>query len=134
MTNRLLKKCLNNGIRMTNQHQIIVGVIENSEDYPDVDQLYRRAVEEHNTISIATVCRIVKLLEAADVIDRIEFGDGRARFEESDEHHEHIVKVATGEVIEFYHAELEALKEQIACEMGYELVDYQLELFGRKIT
>ena len=134
MTNGLLKKCLNNGIRMTNQRQIIVGVIESSEDHPDVDQLYRRAVEEDTTISIATVYRTVKLLEEAGVIDRLEFGDGRARYEESGEHHEHLVDVETGEVIEFYHAELEALKEQIAREMGYELIDHRLELFGRKIN
>ena len=134
MTNGLLKKCLNNGIRMTNQRQIIVGVIESSEDHPDVDQLYRRAVEEDTTISIATVYRTVKLLEEAGVIDRLEFGDGRARYEESGEHHEHLVDNETCEVIEFYHAELEALKEQIACEMGYELVDHRLELFGRKIN
>jgi len=133
MTNALLKKCLNNGIRMTNQRQIIVGVIENSEDHPDVDQLYRRAVEEDTTISIATVYRTVKLLEEAGIIDRIEFGDGRARYEGSGEHHEHLVDVETGEVIEFYHAELEALKEKIAREMGYVLVDHRLELFGRKI-
>ena len=114
MTNGLLKKCLNNGIRMTNQRQIIVGVIENSEDHPDVDQLFRRAVEEDTTISIATVYRTVKLLEEAGVIDRLEFGDGRARYEESGDHHEHLVDIETGEVIEFYHAELEALKEQIA--------------------
>ena len=133
MTNALLKKCLNNGIRMTNQRQIIIGVIENSEDHPDVDQLYRRAVEEDTTISIATVYRTVKLLEEAGIIDRIEFGDGRARYEGSGEHHEHLVDVETGEVIEFYHAELEALKEKIAREMGYVLVDHRLELFGRKI-
>ena len=93
MTDGLLKKCLNNGIRMTSQRQIIVGVIENSEDHPDVDQLYRRAVEEDTTISIATVYRTVKLLEEAGVIDRLEFGDGRARYEESGEHHEHLVDV-----------------------------------------
>jgi Fur family ferric uptake transcriptional regulator len=133
MADGLMKKCLNNGIRMTNQRQIIVGVIEGSEDHPDVDQLYRRAVEEDNTISIATVYRTVKLLEEAGVIDRLEFGDGRARYEESGQHHEHLVDVETGEVIEFYHAELEALKEQIAREMGYELVDHRLELFGRKL-
>ena len=96
MTNGLLKKCLNNGIRMTNQRQIIVGVIESSEDHPDVDQLYRRAVEEDITISIATVYRTVKLLEEAGVIDRLEFGDGRARFEESGEHPEHLVDAETG--------------------------------------
>jgi Fur family ferric uptake transcriptional regulator len=133
MTNGLLKKCLSNGIRMTSQRQIIVGVIESSEDHPDVDQLYRRAVEEDHTISIATIYRTVKLLEEAGVIDRLEFGDGRARYEESGQHHEHLVDVETGEVIEFYHAELEALKEQIAREMGYELVDHRLELFGRKL-
>ena len=93
MTNGLLKKCLNSGIHMTNQRQIIAGVI-----------------------------------------DLLEFGDGCARYEESGEHHEHPVDVETGEVIEFYHAKLEALKEQIAHEMGYELVDHRLELFGRKIN
>ena len=118
---------------MTSQRQIIVGVIEGSEDHPDVDQLYRRAVEQDRTISIATVYRTVKLLEEVGVIDRLEFGDGRARYEESGEHHEHLVDVETGEVIEFCHAELEALKEQIAREMGYELVDHRLELFGRKL-
>ena len=129
----LIEKCLNNGIRMTSQRQIILGVIEGSEDHPDVDQLYLRAVEQDRTISIATVYRTVKLFEEAGVIDRLEFGDGRARYEESGEHHEHLVDVETGEVIEFYHAELEALKEKIACEMGYELVDHRLELFGQKL-
>ena len=92
-----------------------------------------RAVKQDNTISIATVYRTVKLLEEAGVIERLEFGDGRARYEEAGEHHEHLVDVETGEVTEFYHAELEALKEQIAREMGYELVDHRLELFGRKL-
>ena len=107
MTSGLFEKCLKNGIRMTIQRQIILGVIEGSEDHPDVDQLYRRAVEQDRTISIATVYRTVKLLEEAGVIDRLEFGDGRARYEESGEHHEHLVDVETGEVIEFCHAELE---------------------------
>lgn len=133
MSTTLMEKCLAKGIRVTSQRQIIVGVIEESEDHPDVDQLYRRAVQEDDTISIATVYRTVKLLEEAGVIDRIEFGDGRARYEESGEHHEHLVDVETGDVIEFYHAELEALKEQVAREMGYELVDHRLELFGRKL-
>ena len=95
---------------------------------------FTAAVDEDSTISIATVYRTVKLLEEAGVIDRLEFGDGRSRYEESGEHHEHLVDVETGEVIEFYHAELEALKVQIAREMGYELVDHRLELFGRKLT
>ena len=84
-------------------------------------------------VSIATVYRTVKLLEEAGIIERLEFGDGRARYEEAGEHHEHLVDLETGEVIEFYHAELEALKEQVAHEMGYELVDHRLELFGRKL-
>ena len=134
MSKNLLAKCLDKGIRMTNQRQVIVSVIGDSDDHPDVDELYRRSVAEDNTISIATVYRTVKLLEEAGIIERLEFGDGRARYEESGEHHEHLVDVESGEVIEFYHAELEALKEQIAREMGYELVDHRLELFGRKIT
>lgn len=130
----ILEKCLSKGIRMTSQRQIIVNIIGESEDHPDVDELYRRAVDEDSTISIATVYRTVKLLEEAGVIDRLEFGDGKSRYEESGEHHEHLVDVETGEVIEFYHAELEALKVQVAREMGYELVDHRLELFGRKVT
>ena len=133
MPTALMEKCHKKGIRMTSQRQVIVGVIGDSEDHPDVDELYRRAVDEDSTISIATVYRTVKLLEEAGVIERLEFGDGRARYEEAGEHHEHLVDVETGEVIEFYHAELEALKEQIAKEMGYEMVDHRLELFGRKL-
>ncbi len=129
----LINKCLKNGIRITSQREVIIEVIEESEDHPDVNQLYQRAVEQDRTISIATVYWTVKLLEEMGVIDRLEFGDGRARYEESGEHHEHLVDVETGEVIEFYHAKLEALKQQIAREMGYELVDHRLELFGRKL-
>ena len=129
----LINKCLKNGIRITSQREVIIEVIEESEDHPDVNQLYQRAVEQDRTISIATVYWTVKLLEEMGVIDRLEFGDGRARYEWSGEHHEHLVDVETGEVIEFYHAKLEALKQQIAREMGYELVDHRLELFGRKL-
>ena len=117
---------------MTSQRQIIIKVIEESEDHPDVDLMYRRSVEIDDTISIATVYRTVKLLEEAGVIERLEFGDGRARYEESGEHHEHLVDVETGEVIEFYHEALEEMKRKVAEEMGYELVDHRLELFGRK--
>jgi len=128
----LLEKCVAQNIRITPQRQIIIKVIEESEDHPDVDQLYRRSVELDDTISIATVYRTVKLLEEAGVIERLEFGDGRARYEESGEHHEHLVDIETGEVIEFYDEALETMKEQIAERMGYELVDHRLELFVRK--
>ena len=118
---------------MTAQRQIIIKVIEGSDDHPDVDQLYIRSVAQDDTISIATVYRTVKLLEEVGVIERIEFGDGRSRYEEAGEHHEHLIDIESGEVIEFYHAELEKLKAKIAEDMGYELVDHRLELFGRKL-
>ena len=91
-----------------------------------------RSVELDNTISIATVYRTVKLLEEAGLIERLEFGDGRSRYEEAGEHHEHLVDIETGEVHEFYNEELETLKTEIAREMGYDLIDHRLELYGKK--
>ena len=132
MSNPLLSRCLAKNIRMTSQRQIIIQVIEESDDHPDVDQLYLRSVELDNTISIATVYRTVKLLEEAGLIERLEFGDGRSRYEEAGEHHEHLVDIETGEVHEFYNEELETLKTEIAREMGYDLIDHRLELYGKK--
>ena len=121
------------GMRMTDQRRVIARVLSDSQDHPDVEEVYKRAVAEDEAISIATVYRTVRLFEEAGILTRHDFGDGRARYEEAGEHHEHLVDVETGDVIEFYHAELEALKEQVAREMGYELVDHRLELFGRKL-
>ena len=132
MSDKLLSRCLAKNIRMTSQRQIIIQVIEESDDHPDVDQLYLRSVELDNTISIATVYRTVKLLEEAGLIERLEFGDGRSRYEEAGEHHEHLVDIETGEVHEFYNEELEKLKTEIAREMGYDLIDHRLELYGKK--
>ena len=132
MSDTLLSRCLAKNIRMTSQRQIIIQVIEESDDHPDVDQLYLRSVELDNTISIATVYRTVKLLEEAGLIERLEFGDGRSRYEEAGEHHEHLVDIETGEVHEFYNDELETLKAEIAREMGYDLIDHRLELYGKK--
>ena len=132
MSDTLLSRCLAKNIRMTSQRQIIIQVIEESDDHPDVDQLYLRSVELDNTISIATVYRTVKLLEEAGLIERLEFGDGRSRYEEAGEHHEHLVDIETGEVHEFYNEELETLKTEIVREMGYELIDHRLELYGKK--
>ena len=132
MSDPLLSRCLAKNIRMTSQRQIIIKVIEESDDHPDVDQLYLRSVELDNTISIATVYRTVKLLEEAGLIERLEFGDGRSRYEEAGEHHEHLVDIETGEVHEFYNEELETLKMEIAREMGYDLIDHRLELYGKK--
>ena len=133
MSESLLNRCLAKNIRMTSQRLVIIKVIEESDDHPDVDQLYLRSVQIDNTISIATVYRTVKLLEEAGLIERLEFGDGRSRYEEAGEHHEHLVDVETGEVFEFYNEELEALKEEIARKMGYDLIDHRLELYGKKI-
>lgn len=132
MSDTLLSRCLAKNIRMTSQRQIIIQVIEESDDHPDVDQLYLRSVELDNTISIATVYRTVKLLEEAGLLERLEFGDGRSRYEEAGEHHEHLVDIETGEVHEFYNEELETLKTEIAREMGYDLIDHRLELYGKK--
>ena len=132
MSESLLSRCSAKNIRMTSQRQIIIQVIEESDDHPDVDQLYLRSVELDNTISIATVYRTVKLLEEAGFIERLEFGDGRSRYEEAGEHHEHLVDIETGEVHEFYNEELETLKTEIARDMGYDLIDHRLELYGKK--
>ena len=130
---KLLKKCQNRGLKLTSQREVVISILENSEDHPDVDELFRRATEIDKSVSIATVYRTVKLLEDANFIEKHEFGDGKARYEESGEHHEHLIDVETGEVIEFIDNELEELKEKIALKMGYKLVDHRLELFGKKL-
>ena len=118
---------------MTLPRKIILEVIEDSEDHPDVEEMYRRAVERDKSISIATVYRTIKLFEEAGIIERLDIGDGRSRYEEAGEHHEHLVDVETGEIIEFQDHELEEMKKAVALKMGYELVDHRLELFGKKI-
>ena len=130
---KLLEKCQKRGFKLTNQRELVISILENSEDHPDVDELFSRALEQDKSVSIATVYRTVKLLEDANFIEKLEFGDGRARYEESGEHHEHLIDVETGEVIEFIDYELEELKEKIANRMGYKLVEHKLELFGKKI-
>ena len=130
---KLLEKCQKRGFKLTNQRELVISILENSEDHPDVDELFTRALEKDKSVSIATVYRTVKLLEDANFIEKLEFGDGRARYEESGEHHEHLIDVETGEVIEFIDHELEELKEKIANRMGYKLVGHKLELYGKKI-
>ena len=130
---KLLNNCQERGLKLTNQRELVISIIENSNDHPDVDELFKRAAKKDNSVSIATVYRTVKLLEDANLIEKLEFGDGRARYEESGKHHEHLIDVETGEVIEFIDEELEELKKQIASKLGYELIDHRLELFGKKI-
>ena len=131
MLSRLEQLCLDRGLKMTDQRRVISRVLSAATDHPDVEQVYRRAADIDARISIATVYRTVRLLEDAGVIERLDFGDGRARFEESrDEHHHHLINVHTGEVIEFNSDELEAVKQKIARELGFELLGHRLELYG----
>lgn len=118
---------------MTGQRRIIARVLSDATDHPDVEQVYRRASAVDPKISIATVYRTVRLLEEASIVTRHDFGDGRARYEEADEqHHDHLIDIKTGEVIEFQNPRIEALQEEIARELGYRLVGHRLELFGSR--
>lgn len=131
MPSRLEQLCIDKGLKMTDQRRVISRVLSDSTDHPDVEQVYRRAVELDPNISIATVYRTMRLFEEAQVIERLDFGDGRARYEENrDEHHHHLIDVQTGEVVEFTNEELETLKERIADELGYQLIGHRLELYG----
>lgn len=128
---RLEKLCVDKGMKMTEQRRIIARVLSNAEDHPDVEEVYRRASEQDSKISIATVYRTVRLFEDEGIVDRHDFGDGRARYEESsDEHHDHLINVKSGAVIEFHNEEIERLQEQIARENGLKLVGHRLELYG----
>jgi Fur family transcriptional regulator, ferric uptake regulator len=131
MLSRLEQLCLDRGLKMTDQRRVISRVLSAATDHPDVEQVYRRAADIDSKISIATVYRTVRLLEDVGVIERLDFGDGRARFEETrEEHHHHLINVQTGEVIEFNSDELEAVKQRIARELGFELLGHRLELYG----
>jgi len=119
---------------MTDQRRTIARVLSDSDDHPDVDQVYRRATQLDSRISIATVYRTVRLFEEANILEKHDFGDGRARYEEvQDDHHDHLIDIKSGKVIEFFNKEMEAMKERIAKELGYELIDHRLELFGKPI-
>lgn len=119
------------GMRMTDQRRIIARVIEDSSDHPDVEELYRRSSSIDPNISISTVYRTVRLFEDLDIIEKHEFRDGRARYESiPDEHHDHLIDLRSGQVIEFRNHRIEALQEEIARELGYKLVDHRLELYG----
>ncbi|MEM6913676.1 MAG: Fur family transcriptional regulator [Pseudomonadota bacterium] len=130
---RLEKLCAEKGLRMTDQRRVIARVISAAEDHPDVEEIHRRASEIDNRISIATVYRTMRLLEDYKVVERHDFqdGHGRARYEEvGAEHHDHLINVKSGEVIEFVSEEIEKLQEKIAREHGFRLIDHRLELYG----
>ena len=129
--NSLLKKCNKLGLKMTEQRKIIVKVLSESKDHPDVELVYKRASEVDKNIGIATVYRTIRLFEENNIIEKHEFKDGRFRYEEvPDEHHDHLIDVRNGRVIEFQNDEIENLQKKVAKELGYELVDHRLELYG----
>lgn len=131
MPSRLEQKCTDKGLKMTDQRRVIARVLSDAHDHPDVEQLYDRANAVDNRISIATVYRTVKLFEEAGIIERHDFGDGRARYEEAgDDHHDHLIDLKSGEVIEFSNPEIEKLQEEVARKLGYKLVDHRLELYA----
>jgi Fur family transcriptional regulator, ferric uptake regulator len=126
--------CHQRGLRITEQRRVIARVLSEADDHPDVDELHQRAVAIDKGISIATVYRTVRLFEEAGILDRHDFGDGRARYEAAPEaHHDHMIDVESGKVVEFVDPELEALQRQIAERLGYRLVDHRMELFGVKL-
>ena len=134
MSDRIEKLCLEKNMRMTEQRRVIARVLSTSADHPDVEELHRRAHAVDPHISIATVYRTVRLFEEAGIIDRLDFRDGRSRYEEhSDDHHDHLIDMKTGKVVEFVDAEIEALQEAIARTLRYRLVDHRLELYGMPI-
>ena len=131
MTDTILQRCERKGLRMTSQRKIIAQVLKNVADHPDVEDLYKRASKIDPTISIATVYRTVKLFDEAGILDKLEFGDGRARYEDAErEHHDHLIDVNSGRVIEFMDSDIEKLQEKIAQKLGYRLMGHKLELYG----
>lgn len=131
MPDRIEKLCIEKGLRMTEQRRVIARVLSVSKDHPDAEELHRRAAQEDPRISLATVYRTVRLFEEASIIERHDFRDGRSRYEEvGDDHHDHLIDLKSGEVVEFVNDEIEKLQEAIARKLGYKLVDHRLELYG----
>ena len=128
---RIEQACINSGMKMTEQRRVIARVLSDADDHPDVEELYARASAQDPNISIATVYRTVKLFDEAGILEKLEFGDGRARYEDADrDHHDHLIDINSGEVIEFVDPEIEALQEKIAEKLGYRLKGHKLELYG----
>lgn len=128
------KLCVDNGMRMTDQRRVIAQVLTNSDDHPDVEEVYNRSTKVDPKISIATVYRTVRLFEEAGILERHDFRDGRSRYEPvSDDHHDHLINLETGEVVEFHNDEIEELQRKIAEKLGFKLVDHRMELYGTPI-
>ena len=126
--------CIAKGMRMTDQRRVIASVLTDAEDHPDAEGVYRRAVRVDPNISIATVYRTVRLFEEAGILERHDFRDGRSRYEPvPDSHHDHLINVESGEVLEFHNEEIEELQRQVAKKLGFRLVDHRMELYGKPL-
>ena len=133
MSDTIEQKCLSKGVKLTDQRRIIAKVMSEASDHPDVDELYKRVSMIDSKISIATVYRTVKLFEESGILEKHDFKGGKARYEQSpDTHHDHLIDVKTGEIIEFVDEEIEKLQKKVAEKYGYTLVDHKLELYGVK--
>jgi len=131
MISRIEQRCIDKGMKMTDQRRVIARVLSEASDHPDVEEVYRRSTAIDPHISIATVYRTVRLFEEANILERHDFGDGRARYEEApDEHHDHLIDMQSGMVIEFHSEEIEALQKEIARRFGFRLIGHRLELYG----
>jgi Fe2+/Zn2+ uptake regulation proteins len=135
MPSRIERLCLDKGLKMTEQRRVIARVLSESDDHPDVELLHQRAAAIDPRISIATVYRTVRLFEEASILERHEFGDGRSRYEDAQkEHHDHLIDLKSGKIIEFRNEEIEKLQRQIARDLGYRLAGHRLELYGVRIA
>lgn len=134
MTSEIERLCIEKNMRMTDQRRVIARVLSDADDHPDVEEVYKRSTEIDDQISIATVYRTVRLFEEADILERHDFRDGRSRYElVTEDHHDHMIDIESGEVIEFLDEEIEKLQAEIAKKLGYKLVDHRMELYGIKI-
>ena len=134
MSDDIENKCIRKGLRLTDQRKLIAKVMSASEDHPDVDELYQRVNKLDSKISIATVYRTVKLFEEASIVAKHDFKGNKARYEQtSEEHHDHLIDINTGEITEFVNEDIEKLQKKVAEKLGYKLVDHRLELYGSKI-
>ena len=132
--NKIEEKCITKGVRLTDQRRVIAAIMSKSNDHPDVDELHKRVNKIDKKISIATVYRTVKLFEEFGIVEKHDFKGGKARYEEApEEHHDHLIDINSGEIIEFVDKDIEILQIKVAKKLGYKLVDHKLELYGSKI-
>jgi len=133
MSSEIEDKCINKGVRLTDQRKLIAKTMSESEDHPDVDELHKRVSKLDSKISIATVYRTVKLFEESGIVAKHDFKGNKARYEQTThEHHDHLIDINTGEIIEFVNEDIEKLQKEVAAKLGYNLVDHRLELYGSK--